>query len=213
MSCDPATLIEEAKCIITCVPPGMMGAVQLAALCSFAQGGGPYVLKTGDTMTGTLIVSGVGSFIQTGFLWANLADANNNTQPVTLELYHDTTGGGGAVNAGVGMDFRADSDTTDRQLQARLVSLWSNATHAARTSELRFSMVVAGVTTEILRIQQNGLSLFQTQVVGSRKTGWGVPTGVATRTTFDTAAVTLPQLAERVKALIDDLTSHGLIGP
>jgi flagellar basal body rod protein FlgF len=49
-------------------------------------------------------------------------------------------------------------------------------------------------------------------VVGSRKTGWAAPTGTATRTTFDTTTVTTEQLAERVKALIDDLTSHGLIG-
>ena len=51
-----------------------------------------------------------------------------------------------------------------------------------------------------------------TQVVGSRKTGWGAPTGTPTRTTFVTSTVTLPLLAERVKALIDDLTTHGLIG-
>jgi hypothetical protein len=49
-------------------------------------------------------------------------------------------------------------------------------------------------------------------VVGSRKTGWAAPTGTATRTTFDTATVTTAQLAERVKALIDNLTTHGLIG-
>jgi hypothetical protein len=35
-------------------------------------------------------------------------------------------------------------------------------------------------------------------------------TGTATRTTFDTTTVTLPQLAERVKAMIDDLRSYGL---
>lgn len=35
-------------------------------------------------------------------------------------------------------------------------------------------------------------------------------TGTATRTTFDTATVTLPQLAERVKALIDDWRGYGL---
>lgn len=49
-------------------------------------------------------------------------------------------------------------------------------------------------------------------VVGPRRTGWGAPSGTATRTTFDTASVTTAQLAERVKALIDDLTTHGLIG-
>ena len=53
------------------------------------------------------------------------------------------------------------------------------------------------------------------QVVGARKTGWGTATGSATRTSFDTTTVTLPELAERVKALIDDLhatAGHGLIG-
>jgi len=49
-------------------------------------------------------------------------------------------------------------------------------------------------------------------VVGSRKTGWAAPTGTATRSAFATSSVTTTQLAERVKALIDDLTSHGLIG-
>lgn len=50
------------------------------------------------------------------------------------------------------------------------------------------------------------------RVLVTRRVGWGAPTGTATRTTFDTATVTLAQLAERVKALIDDLTTHGLIG-
>jgi hypothetical protein len=49
-------------------------------------------------------------------------------------------------------------------------------------------------------------------VVGSRKTGWAAATGTATRTTFATSTVTTADLAQRVKALIDDLISHGLIG-
>lgn len=51
-----------------------------------------------------------------------------------------------------------------------------------------------------------------TKVVGNRITGWGSPTGTATRTAFDTSTVTTPQLAERVKALIDDQKTHGMIG-
>ncbi len=50
------------------------------------------------------------------------------------------------------------------------------------------------------------------RVVDARKTGWASPTGTATKTTFDTTTVTTSQLAERLKALIDDLASHGLIG-
>lgn len=51
-----------------------------------------------------------------------------------------------------------------------------------------------------------------TQVVSSRVTGWTAATGTATRSTFATGSVTLPVLAEHVKALIDDLVAHGLIG-
>lgn len=50
------------------------------------------------------------------------------------------------------------------------------------------------------------------QVVRERITGWANATGTATRTTFATSTVTTEQLAERVKALVDDLTLHGLIG-
>jgi hypothetical protein len=50
------------------------------------------------------------------------------------------------------------------------------------------------------------------QIIGARQAGWGAPTGTATRTTFATSTVTLEQLAQRVKAIVDDLTTHGLIG-
>lgn len=74
--------------------------------------------------------------------------------------------------------------------------------------------------SDILDIDDGGIdldsgkaiSIAGTQVVASRQTGWGAPTGTATRTTFATSTVTTEQLAERVHALIDDLTTHGLIG-
>lgn len=43
----------------------------------------------------------------------------------------------------------------------------------------------------------------------ARPGGWTAATGTATRTSFDTATVTLSQLAERVKALIDDNFTRG----
>jgi hypothetical protein len=43
----------------------------------------------------------------------------------------------------------------------------------------------------------------------ARPGGWTAATGTATRTSFDTATVTLQQLAERVKALIDDNFTRG----
>jgi hypothetical protein len=66
---------------------------------------------------------------------------------------------------------------------------------------------------EKFQVMSNGtIRVAATQVVSTRKTGWTAATGSATRTTFDTATVTTQQLAERVKALLDDLISHGLIG-
>lgn len=60
-----------------------------------------------------------------------------------------------------------------------------------------------------------GVYLNAVRIIGDRRAGWATPTGTATRTTFDTATVTTAQLAERVKALIDDLhatAGHGIIG-
>lgn len=50
------------------------------------------------------------------------------------------------------------------------------------------------------------------RVLTTRRTGWTIATGTANRATFATTTVTTEQLAERVKALIDDLVTHGLIG-
>lgn len=51
-----------------------------------------------------------------------------------------------------------------------------------------------------------------TKVIGNRVAGWSAATGANSRATFDVATVTVSQLAQRIKALIDDLISHGLIG-
>jgi hypothetical protein len=69
--------------------------------------------------------------------------------------------------------------------------------------------------TDGIQVGALGLTVSGSAVVKTRKTGWAVATGTATRTTFDTATVTTAQLAERVKALIDDLhatAGHGLLG-
>jgi hypothetical protein len=70
----------------------------------------------------------------------------------------------------------------------------------------------AGVSAGTSLYTANFVYVGGVQVIESRKTGWAAATGTATRTTFATSTVTTAQLAERVKALIDDLRSHGLIG-
>jgi hypothetical protein len=162
---------------------------------------------------------------QAGFVQANQVDASGVTQPVALELYHETTGGagGGGINGGVSQDFRADSDTTDRQQQFRVSSLWQIAAHATRTSELRFFPTTAGVgTTDCLRLsnaqidaRNNAVFAFNgIQVVGARNTGWTTFTGTANKNAggLDTGTCTTAQLAQVVKSVVDALIAHGLLG-
>jgi hypothetical protein len=59
-----------------------------------------------------------------------------------------------------------------------------------------------------------GIRINSTQVLTSRRTGYtNALAGTADRATaYNTSTITLQQLAERVKALQDDLSTHGLIG-
>lgn len=110
----------------------------------------------------------------------------------------------------VGIDFREVSGVID-----------SNRAIALRPDHRIYWNEIGDATSKYISVAtgDNALNLTNlllkingTQVVGTRKAGWGTPTGTATRTAFDTSSVTLPQLAERLKALIDDLKLHGLIG-
>lgn len=95
------------------------------------------------------------------------------------------------------------------------LSLSDDATKKMRYTAGADSFVFVDGTTERFAFQLNAtpiLSIAGTQVLGTRKTGWTAATGTATRSAFATGTVTTAQLAERVKALVDDLMSHGLIG-
>jgi hypothetical protein len=63
-----------------------------------------------------------------------------------------------------------------------------------------------------LDITLGNIYSYNVKVLGQQRTGWTAATGTPTRTAFATGSVTLSALAEHVKALIDDLMTHGLIG-
>lgn len=66
--------------------------------------------------------------------------------------------------------------------------------------------------TSLLNVNEMDIGRNGVRLLTGRRTGWAAATGTATRSAFDTATVTTAQLAERVKALLDDLITHGLIG-
>ncbi len=50
------------------------------------------------------------------------------------------------------------------------------------------------------------------RVLGSRISGWVTPSGASSRVGYDTATATTQEVAEALKALIQDLKTHGMIG-
>jgi hypothetical protein len=137
--------------------------------------------------------------------------------------------GGAAASSSITVESTAGQSSFIGAMVAGDTSWRTMVRGDATGSAIWFGSGAAGADVVLSRTAANELSLASgdsfnivgggasyktagTQVVGSRKTGWGAPTGTATRTAFATASVTLPNLAAAVKALIDDLTLHGLIG-
>lgn len=125
------------------------------------------------------------------------------------DIYFAAPSANGAVFAGTytGNAIRLNNDLTMAwESTGGVRTRWD-------TTATRFVWSLTGVDRVRLNLSATpALELNSTQVVTTRRIGWAAASGTATRTTFATSTVTLEQLAERVKALIDDLTTHGLIG-
>jgi hypothetical protein len=90
---------------------------------------------------------------------------------------------------------------------------WVSAATASRAARI-IHKAYDTAARECLRLEASGSAAmigFLGAAAVARAT-MAAATGSATRTTFDTTTVTTAQLAERVKALIDDFRSYGLHG-
>lgn len=112
--------------------------------------------------------------------------------------------GSGVVTNGIGIDIVL-SGTYGTLYGIKVAAVTGGATNYAIYTDA--GLVRFGDTVNIAT--NNGLQIQGNKVIGIRKTGWSVPTGTFTRTTFDTTTVTLPELAERVAALLNDIHSGG----
>jgi len=78
---------------------------------------------------------------------------------------------------------------------------------------LRFFLVAGTGKIEFVNpMTADSYEVSDVKVVGARQTGWTAATGASSRLGFDTASTNTTQLAKNLKALIDDLIAHGLIG-
>lgn len=171
---------------------------------------GVLAASRGGNGNGFFAVSGPATSTKT-FTFPNASDtvaclgqANAFTKQVTIN--NTTVGQTGFVGGGQS-GARIVADFNGGNLNFSDAATFLFRSNGGGTTFLTINSSAINATVDF---QRSG-----TKVVGARKTGWATATGTATRTTFDTASVTLPQLAERLKALIDDLhgtAGHGLIG-
>jgi hypothetical protein len=138
----------------------------------------------------------------------------------------DTTQAAISLKAGQRIYFN-NAATASGNLEAGWRSTVFNGdylTYDSATSRLQFilggSAIVTMHTTDAINVSRTlnlssgkVITVNGVQVVQTRSTGWTAMTGSADlATAYDTASVTLPQLAGRVMALQAALTGHGLIG-
>jgi hypothetical protein len=170
-------------------------------------------------------VSGAGVNAKIGVVADNTTAATNSlftwvqgdTQP-RFAAGIDSSGrpqiafGPGGATAPDAILYRSSASTIsndDGTIIRLLRSTTTNGGLAVKTTGDTFDriLLIAGGT-----IRTGDGTAAPVQVISTRVTGWGTPTGTLARTTFDTGTATLVQVANRLGALVTDLLGHGLIG-
>jgi len=154
--------------------------------------------RAGDTFSGQVVVTDPTNVVAQPKLLVSVGGGSESGEVG----FHSDGASVGNKNWGAGVSrdfscFRIMSYTDD----------WSVLTECIRVGTDYLDLSNAYANALAVGYKIGGL-----KVVGGRKLGSAASTGTATRTTFATSTVPLQQLAERMKALIDDLISHGLIG-
>lgn len=101
--------------------------------------------------------------------------ATAGTHQDAIHMYSSVGGGAGTTNQSIGIKFALESSTTIEQDAGRIAVLWTNATHASRTSAFAFSVVdSAGALSERLRLNGDG-TLSLTFSSGNLTNPWAYP--------------------------------------
>jgi hypothetical protein len=167
-------------------------AVANNIVCSGAATEAHLKLTGGASVADILVSGGTGTAV--------LKVASGTSKGVGLALEEGAFTSGAAIRMGRGQEIAFEATSTISMALASgndIIQMLDGA------SEVIGFFVDAA--TPAIRV--NGI-----KVVGPRIAGYTASSGTSTRTGFDTASVTLEQLAQRVKALIEDLSTHGLIG-
>lgn len=205
------------------VDPGYGGAHQLLRLCmadssadanrfSTAISIGPSTVSGGTNGFWTGINFEANSIVPTSGTWAD-GEVMNVVGPSSNSI-------GGIRFSGGNMKYALRTDeATFSEVSAIILGKnhfirWGSdgSSNVGITAGSSIFTIQNGVLNISDPISTQGIQISSTRVLCERKTGWTAPSGTATRTSFSTSTATVEEVAERLKALIDDLISHGMIG-
>lgn len=146
---------------------------------------------------------------------ANSSNTRRAYHGAAEDVFFGATGSAGiyypykVVHSGSSLAFQTAGNVTALESTAPLPSEIGSATTHLQISHANGLLIRGGT----IKVDGTGLAFFGGST-RAQKTGWALATGTAKRTTFDTATVTLAELAGVVKALVDDLhatAGYGLI--
>lgn len=174
------------------------------------------LLLNADAPTGKVSVMRLATFVNaaktaeiqlgSGTVSVTTGDLNVNTGGVNVGI---TGSGAGQISTSDSVGFGTAAVSNVRVIIKAQDNTSSN--YAVYVNDSTNTLIFF-IRNDGLLNMKGPIQINAAQVVTSRRTGWAAATGTATRTTFATGSVTLAALAEHVKALIDDLITHGLIG-
>jgi hypothetical protein len=120
--------------------------------------------------------------------------------------------GTAAANFGAGLLFNLESSTTNDRNAGRILTDWQTATDASRAGRMTFRTFYTTTEQTVLTLQANSArsAIGFHGATPQEAPDWTAATGTASRATFVTSTVTVANLAQRVKAIIDDLLAYGL---
>lgn len=135
---------------------------------------------TSNTDSGVKFVAGgLGLLAQStqGELAGQFDTENTTTNSAlsALQLNRNVTSGSGANSIGVKLTFGLETSTTASTISNNIVSQWTDATHATRSSKLSITSVNSGTESNSLEIASSG-------ALRLNKYGTGTFTGTATKT-------------------------------
>jgi len=180
-------------------------------------GGGSGDVNQGGNSFGAAMIIGTNdnntlSFEQNGTTAATFGTDKNltlvsavaATNTVTQRLVIQTNSTGtAAAGFGTGLQFQAESSTTDNQVLGTIEMLWSTATHASRTSDVVITGINSASAIELIRFKAASTPYF---TIGNGATQWSnVQIAIASGVNFTfsaNAGVILPSgtTAQRVDA-------------